>query len=71
MQHSTESQCRDCTEYAAWHRFYVPPEFVCIDEAVSGRKSRRAGLQRMKEILGSKQAKVLLVFKFCPLSRCL
>jgi site-specific DNA recombinase len=69
MQHSTDSQCRDCAEYAAWHRFYVPPEFVCIDEAVSGRKSRRAGLQRMKDILNSKQAKVLLVFKLSRLFR--
>ena len=26
-QHSTNGQVSDCTEFAAWHKIYVPPEF--------------------------------------------
>jgi site-specific DNA recombinase len=69
MQHSTPGQVCDCTEFAAWHGIYVPPEFVCVDEAVSGRKSRRDGLDRMKLILQHKLAGVLLVFKVSRLFR--
>ena len=46
-----------------------PRNFVCIDEAVSGRKSRRDGLDRMKLILQNKVAGVLLVFKVSRLFR--
>jgi site-specific DNA recombinase len=69
MQHSTNSQVQECVAFAATHGIYVPPEFICVDEATSGRKSRRKGLDRMKEILAEKQVDVLLVFKVSRLFR--
>ena len=69
LQHSTASQVCDCAVFAAWHKIYGPPEFVCVDEAVSGRKSRRDGLDRIKLILKHKLASVLLVLKVSRLFR--
>lgn len=69
LQHSTGGQVTDCAEFAAWHKIYVPSEFVCVDEAVSGRKSRRDGLDRMKLILKHRLAGVLLVLKVSRLFR--
>ena len=60
LQHSTSGQVRDCTEFAATHKIYIPPEYVCVDEGITGRKSRRDGLERMKLILQHKLADVLL-----------
>ena len=47
LQHSTASQIQECVEYAAAHGMYVPPELICVDEAVSGRKVRRDGLEEL------------------------
>lgn len=69
LQHSTEAQALDCVRFAAGHKIYVPHEFVCVDEAVSGRKERRAGLDRMKALLNEKLVKILLVFKLSRLFR--
>src|SRR5205807_303820 len=41
LQHSTDDQVRECVEWAARNGLYVPPELVCVDEAVSGRKTDR------------------------------
>lgn len=62
-QHSTEDQVRGCISYAGLNRIFVPPEFICIDEAVKGRRSRRKGLARMLAILEGKYIDTLLVFK--------
>ena len=69
MQHSTSAQVLDCVRYATAHKIYVPHEFVCVDEAVSGRKQRRAGLDRMTALLREMLVKVLLVFKVSRLFR--
>ncbi len=69
LQHSTTAQVRDNVQYAAAHRIYVPPEFVCVDEAISGRKVRRDGLIRMTALLNEKMVRVLLVFKVSRLFR--
>ena len=69
LQHSTAAQVRENVHYAARNGIYVPPEFVCVDEAVTGRKLRRDGLDRMKLILQHKLAHVLLVFKVSRLFR--
>jgi Resolvase, N terminal domain len=63
LQQSTETQVVECLRFAARHGLYVPPEFICVDEAVSGRKSRRDGLDRMRLLLDEKLVGVLLVFK--------
>ena len=69
LQHSTAAQITDCTVFAARNRIYLPPEFVSVDEAVSGRKTRRDGLERTLKILEGKLADVLLVFKVSRLFR--
>jgi DNA invertase Pin-like site-specific DNA recombinase len=69
LQHSTTDQVRECVEFAARNRIYIPAEFVCCDEAVSGRKSHRDGLERVQFILAQKLARVLLVFKVSRLFR--
>jgi len=69
MQHSTQSQVQDCVEFAGSHQMYPPPEYICIDEAVSGRKARRDGLDRVKLILKQRLAQTLLVFKVSRLFR--
>lgn len=69
LQHSTTGQVRDCIQFAAANHTYVPPELVCVDEAVSGRKGRRDGLDRMRIILKNQLARVLLVFKVSRLFR--
>jgi DNA invertase Pin-like site-specific DNA recombinase len=69
LQHSTAAQIEDCITFAAWHRLYTPPEYLCVDEAVSGRKARREGLDRVKQILKERRAETLLVFKVSRLFR--
>jgi site-specific DNA recombinase len=69
LQHSTTAQVRDNVQFAASHNIYVAPEFVCVDEAVSGRKARRDGLARMTALLKAKMVRVLLVFKVSRLFR--
>ena len=69
LQHSTDDQVRECIEWAAKNGIYVPPELICIDEAVKGKSVRRDGLERMKQILRSGNASVLLVFKVSRLFR--
>ena len=69
LQHSTDAQVRECVEWAARNRVYVPPELVCVDEAVTGKKADRAGLGRAKAALAGKLAAALLVYKVSRLFR--
>lgn len=69
LQHSTRAQVQHTIEYAGLHKMYVPPEFLCVDEAEKGRRVRRDGLERAKAILKGRQAGVLLVFKVSRLLR--
>ena len=48
---------------------YCPPELICVDEAAKGRKDRRAGFERLKQILKARHATCLLVFKLSRLFR--
>src|SRR5262245_40829849 len=41
---STTAQALDCVRFAAAKKIYVPPEYVCVDEAITGRKTHRDGL---------------------------
>jgi DNA invertase Pin-like site-specific DNA recombinase len=68
-QHSTDDQVRECIVWAAQHGIYVPPELICVDEAVKGKRIRRDGLERVKQILKARHATVLLVFKVSRLFR--
>jgi DNA invertase Pin-like site-specific DNA recombinase len=68
-QNSTADQVRACVQYAAGHGMYVPPELICADEGVKGYKISREGLDRLKAILKSRQAAVLLVYKASRLFR--
>ncbi|WP_013630393.1 recombinase family protein [Rubinisphaera brasiliensis] len=69
MQHSIEDQIRECVIWAARNRIYIPPELICADRAVSGKKLRRPGLENVKAILRERTASVLLVFKVSRLFR--
>ncbi len=69
LQHSTDDQVRECIQWAAKNRIYVPPEFISVDEGVKGKRTQRAGLDRAKAILRRRHAKVLLVYKASRLFR--
>ena len=69
LQHSTDDQVRECIIWAAQHGIYIPPELICCDEATKGKSVRREGLERMKQILKTRSASVLLVFKASRLFR--
>ena len=69
LQHSTEDQVRECIQWAAKNRVYVPPELISVDEGVKGKQIQRAGLDRTKAILRERLAKVLLVYKASRLFR--
>ena len=69
LQHSTEDQARENVVWGARNGMYVPPEFVSTDEAVTGKSLRRDGLERMKAILSTRHATVLLVYKVSRLFR--
>src|SRR5262245_2254093 len=69
LQCSTVAQLMECVRYAARNGMYVAPELCCVDEAVSGRKVRRDGLDRMEAILNAKPIDVLLVFKVSRILR--
>lgn len=68
-QDSTEAQAAECLKAAVEKNIYVPPEYVCADEGVSGRKTNRDGLNRVRQILASKLVEVLLVYKLSRLFR--
>ncbi len=63
MQDSTWTQVKSCVTFGGLNRIYVPPEMLCVDESVKGRRSRRKGLDRLKAILEAKHIDTLLVYK--------
>jgi len=69
LSRSTVDQIVEIMIFTARKKIYVPPEFVCVDEAVTGKKSRRAGLDRAKWLLSSGVATVFAVFKLSRLLR--
>lgn len=69
MQQSTDDQLRECIVWSARNKVYVPPELICLDEAASGKISRRNGLQRAKRILNTNLAHILIVYKISRLFR--
>jgi DNA invertase Pin-like site-specific DNA recombinase len=68
-QHSTADQVRASVLFAASNQMYAPPELVCVDEAQKGRGVRRDGLQRLKIILRTRVATIMLVYKASRLFR--
>ena len=69
LQQSTTDQATECATWAAENRIYVPPENVCVDEAVSGKKRRRDGLERMEKLMAKADTDVLLVYKLSRVFR--
>ncbi|MBA2115022.1 recombinase family protein [Bremerella alba] len=69
MQHSTEDQIRECLIWAARNGVYVLPESICVDEAEKGKRDRRKGLKRAKQILESGLVSTFLVYKASRLFR--
>lgn len=68
-QGSTEDQVRSTVEFAARNKVYVPPEFLCVDEAAKGRKQERDGFERLKVVLKTGLVTCLLIFKLSRLFR--
>ena len=68
-QDSTSDQVRTCVQAAVGKKIYCPPEYVCVDEGISGRSSQRDGLDRMRFIMKNCHATVLLVFSISRLFR--
>lgn len=68
-QGSTADQLRVCLEFAARNRIYCPPDLLCVDEAVKGRKDTRPALSRCQLILQRRLATVMLIYKLSRLSR--
>lgn len=48
LQQSTATQVLQCVRKATELRIFIPVEFLCVDEAVSGKVSRRPGLNRLR-----------------------
>ena len=69
LQSSTSDQFKACVAYAAQHGMYVPPELLCCDEGVRGKRVQRDGLDRLNAIFDAKVVDVLLVFKMSRLFR--
>ena len=69
LQQSTLAQLLENLTCAVKNLVFIPAEFFCVDEAVSGRKSRRAGLDRARAILRAKLASVIFLFKISRLFR--
>lgn len=68
-QASTWDQARHNLEFAARNAMYCPPELLCVDEAITGSKEQRPGLDCVRAILRARYATVLIVFKLSRLQR--
>jgi site-specific DNA recombinase len=62
MQDSAEDQVRTMLEFAVVNGIFVPREHVYFDLGVRGHKSKRDGLDQLREVLRAKRVKVLLLF---------
>lgn len=56
-------------EFAARHKIYMPPEHLCIDEAIGRRASYPAGLERALALLRTGVSKILVTGKLSRLLR--
>ena len=61
-QASIEDQVRACREWAAANDVDVEDEMIFLDEAVSGKKSSRIGLNKLKGALAAGKIDVLIAF---------
>jgi DNA invertase Pin-like site-specific DNA recombinase len=62
MQDSAEDQVRAMLEFAVANGIFVPREHVYFDLGVRGHKSKRDGLDQLREVLRASRVKVLLLF---------
>jgi len=62
MQDSAEDQVRTMLEFAVANGIFVPREHVYFDLGVRGHKSKRDGLDQLREVLRAKRVKVVLLF---------
>jgi len=69
MQHSVGDQIRECLEFAARDKIFVPVQLISCDRAGKGRRVRRDGLDRLKAIIENKIPDAVLVYKASRLFR--
>ena len=69
-EYSLDSQRKLIKEYAAAHNIEIPPEFVFVEDGVSGRSAqKRPAFQRMIAAAKARQFDVILVWKFSRFAR--
>ncbi len=59
-QHSIEDQVRKCLEWAEQQGITVRPEHIFTDEGITGRSSRRRGLEGLRQALEGKDVDVVI-----------
>jgi DNA invertase Pin-like site-specific DNA recombinase len=69
FQASIKDQIRACRAWAAANDAVVEKHMIFFDKAVSGNKSRRKGLQKLKAVLTAGEVDVLIVFSTNRLHR--
>ena len=62
MQDGAEDQVRTILKFAVENGIYVRREHVYFDLGVRGHKSKRDGLDQLRQALRAKKVKVLLLF---------
>jgi hypothetical protein len=69
IQHSSKDQLRQNIYATVRSGIFVPPQFICLDEAKKGHGRRRVGLARLNDILGEGLTLVLVLFNLSRLYR--
>src|SRR4051812_16126019 len=62
FQTSIDDQVRACREWCEANEVEVAEDMVFVDRAISGKRSRRDGLDRLKAAMAAKQVDVLASF---------
>lgn len=62
MQSSDMDQARAMVVLAAGKGYYLPPEFISVDRARTGKSRRRQGLERNTAILGSGRVAAMVFY---------
>ena len=68
-QHSIEDQVRVCKDWAEKNGITVPDDLIFVDQAVTGKSSRRKGLKEFQQALSKNRAGVAIMFATSRLYR--
>src|SRR6266849_8786745 len=68
-QNTIASQTTALLEYAQFHQYTIPPEWILEDEGYSGRVLVRPGLERLRDLIAEGAIETVLVYGPDRLSR--